>query len=188
MFAKAMRHTICALAFLGLAVSAANADLPPDQDVVYKIHDDPNDPNSDVVFTVRLELTATARDGDSVGWEVELIHFRQVVEGEPDPSWKEANPNIPAADGCWWIDHADGDNPQLAEFGDPPALIGTATAKDSNDDDLEYDFQGAGTATVEPWDPTGWLDYEFTLVGAPGPLLSAADDPVEVDNEGDPDE
>jgi len=189
MFARATRHTICALAFLGLVVSGARADLPHDQDVVYKIHDDPNDPNSDVVFSVWLELTATARDGDSVGWEIKLMRFRQVEPGGPDTFWKILKPAIPSADGRWWIDHADGDYPQLGEFDKPPELVGTATAEDQDDNDLEYDFQGvSGTGGIEPWDPTGWLDYEFAVIGASAPLLSGTDDPVEVDNEGDPDE
>ncbi len=188
MFAQATRHTICALAFLGLVVSVADADLPLDQDVVYKIHDDPNDPNSDVVFSVWLTLTATARDGDSVGWRIKLMQFRQVEQGGPDTIWKILNPTIPSVDGRWWINHADGDNPQLGEFDDPPRLAGTATAEDQYDDDLEYDFQGTEGTGVTPWDPTARLNYEFILVGASEPLLSGTGDPVEVDDEEDPNE
>ena len=189
MFAQATRHTICALALLGLAVSAATADPPTKQEVVYKIHDDPNDPNSTVVFTVWLTLAPKARDGDSIGWEVEQIRFRQVGEGGgSDTTWTESNPAVTTADGRWWIEHADPDHPQLAEFDDPPRFQGAATADDPSDDDLEYDFQGVNNASIEPWNPTGWLDYEFALVGASEPLLSGTDDPVEVANEGDPDE
>lgn len=186
MYAGAGRHTICALAFLGLVVSGADAGLPLDQDVVYRIHDDPNDPNSDVVFSVWLELTATARDGDSVGWEIKLMRFRQVEPGGADTFWKILHPTIPSVDGRWWIDHADGDNPQLGEFNDPPRLAGTATANDPEDDDLEYDFQGTDSTGVAPWSATGRLDYEFALAGAPGPLLSGTDEPVEIDDEDDP--
>jgi hypothetical protein len=187
MFARATRHAICALAFLGLVVSGAHADLPLDQNVFYKIHDDPNDPNSDVVFSVELTLTATARDGDSVGWEIKVMKFRQVEPGGPDTIWKIFNPAIPSADGRWWIDHADGDSPQLGEFDDPPRLAGTATAEDQYDDDLEYNFKGSEGTGATPWDPTARLNYEFMMVGASEPLLSATGDPVEVDDEGDPD-
>ena len=188
MFMQATRHTVGALVLLGLLVSGANADMPPDQDVVYKIHDDPNDPNSDVVFSISLTLKATARDGNSVGWKIEKVKFHEIVQGDPDRIWTKSDPNVPSTDGRWWIDHADGDDPQLAEFDDPPELNGIATAKDLNDADLEYYFEGSSYSGGPTWEATAGLDYEFAPVGAPSTFAYADDEPVEIDDEEDPDE
>lgn len=188
MYAHAVRDTVCVLALFGLAVSGATADPPAKQDVVYKIHDDPSDPNSDVVLTIGLTLVPTARDGNSIGWEIGQIRFRELSrDGSPDATWIESNAVIPTSDGRWWINHADPANPQLAEFAQPPHLWGTAMADDPNQNNLDYDFQGTGPMGLTPWEPTGWLDYELAVEGESQPLDEGEDEPVEIDDEGDPD-
>ena len=188
MLERPIRSAACALLLLGLTVSAASAQLPPQpltQEVVYKIHDDPNDPNSAVIFTVWLSLEREEVNGNSVGWAINRIRFRQVGESS-DVLWTVFDSNVPTSDGLWWIDHADQADPQLDEFASPPHLQGVATANDSNDDDLEYDFQGCSLAgSGDPWVPTAWLDYEFTIEGQPAAIAYGTDEPIEIEEDDD---
>jgi hypothetical protein len=180
MFAQPTRRLWFALVLVGFAVPAVLADLPPKQEVVYKLHDDPNDPNSDVVFTAWLTLAPKLRNGDSIAWEPEVIRFRLIGQGgSSDTTWTESNPQIPTTSGYWWITHADADNPQLTEFVDPPHFTGTASADDPYVADLEYDFQGSSDLGDDPWDPTGWLEYEFAMANGPM-LMDSADEPQPV--------
>jgi len=166
-----------------LSVAAAP---PEQQDVVFRIHDDPNDPNSDIVFTVWLELTPSALDGDSIGWDVKQIHFRRIGQGGgPDTLWTESDPNVPTGDGLWWVDHADADNPQLSEFEDLPQLQGVAPADDPNDKDLDYDFESDTYAGTGLWPVTVELRYEFQVEGGPTPLEIGDDEPVGVGEDDD---
>ena len=139
--------------------------------------------DSAITFTVWLSLVEEDSDGDSIGWKIKNIRFRQPsTGGARDKRWIESapNPSVPTQDGLWWIDHADGDSPQLSKFNDPPHLVGTATAVDPNDADLDYEFEGSTYSGSPPWDPTAGLEYEFTLDGEPASFLDATDEPVEV--------
>jgi hypothetical protein len=177
---------------LGFVASVANAQLPPEpMDVVYRIHDDPDDPNSAIVFTVMLSLEAEEVDENWIGWQITEIRFRQPGQnGDPDTIWIESDPDVPAHDGLWWVDHADRDDPQLDEFAEPPHLVGIAAAVDPNDADLKYDFEGVGYTPGSggpPWDATAALDYKFTLDGQSSPLESGTDEPVGIaDDDDDP--
>ena len=65
MFVQATRNTVSGLLLLGLLASVSSATEPPiKQDVVYKIHDDPNSP---ITFTIWLSLEEAAVDGNSIG-------------------------------------------------------------------------------------------------------------------------
>jgi len=192
MFVRAICCAVGALFLSSLVVSAASAQIPPQpvsQTVVYRIHDDPNDPESAIVFTVMLLLELEAADGDSIGWEITKIQFRQPGQnGGADTIWIKPHPDVPTADGLWWVEHADRDNPQLKEFDEPPHLVGTAASQDPSGTDLEYGFEGVSYAPPPggaPWDPTAALDYDFALVGAPAPLEGGTDEPVEVDDDDD---
>jgi hypothetical protein len=188
MIGRRKSHVFWAGLLAGLLVAGATAtEQPPlTQDVVYKIHDDPSDPNSPVTFTIWLSLTEAAADGDSIGWAIDKVRFHEVGQGgNPDRFWSVSDPDVPTADGLWWVDHADCGNPQLAEFDQPPHLSGVAIASESGYADLEYDFEGALPGSG-PWEPTAWLDFEFALAGEPTPLKSSDDEPVEID-EDDPD-
>jgi hypothetical protein len=159
------------------------------QNVVYRIHEDPDDPDSAITFTVWLSLVEMDADGDSIGWKIKNIRFRQPgTGGAPGKRWIESapNPNVPTEDGLWWIDHADADNPQLSEFDHPPHLVGTATAVDPSDADLNYDFEGSTYSGSPPWSPTAGLDYEFAVDGEPTPLIDGMDEPVELEDDDDP--
>ena len=191
--AQPIRGAIAVLPLLLTLVPCASGQTqsppPATQDVVYKIHDDPNDPNSAIALTVKLFLTSEDYDRNWVGWEITEARFRQPNGGEPDRIWIESDPNVPSQDGLWWIEHADRSDPQLSEFDDPPHLVGLAAAENPNNDDLEYDFQGASYTPPPggpPWDPTGALGFEFTIDGQSTPFLDETDEPVEIGDEDDP--
>jgi hypothetical protein len=190
MSTRVVRHTVFVLMVLGFVASGASAQLPPEpMDVVYRIHDNPNDPDSAIVFTVMLSLEAQEADENSIGWQITEIRFRQPGQnGDPDTIWIESDPDVPTQDGLWWVDHADRENPQLDEFDEPPHLVGIAAAADPNATDLKYDFEGVGYTPGSggpPWDVTAALDYKFKLDGQSSPLESGTDEPVEIDDDDD---
>ncbi len=138
------------------------ADVPVSVDVEYWVHETPTDPESDVTFKIKLSLTEGAVDGDSIGWEIDSIEFRD--PGNPDTVWVDSSPSVPSADGLWWIDHADADEPQTEEFAEPPHLDGTGDAQDPNDDDLDYDFEGfTYTPPPPPAEPPYTVTASFNL-------------------------
>ncbi len=157
--------------------------LPPDQVITYDIHDDPTDPESRVVFSVRLQLEAADSNATQVGWDITVIKFKQINPG-PDTMWSKRDP----LSGLWWVDHADTENPVLEEFTEPPHLEGTADPLDPSDPDLDYDLQGvAAPPPVPPEEPpyfvTTILDFIFWLVGEPEPEVEGDDMPVDTDDD-----
>jgi hypothetical protein len=183
---------LSSVVLLGSVVPSANAAAPlpaeaTTQEVVYRIHDDPNDPNSPITFTIWLSLKQADVDEDSIGWEITRVRFREV--GYQDTLWTESDPNVPTADGLWWVNHADPNAPLLEEFVKPPHLTGVADAEDQLDPDLDYEFQGVTYTPPpagEPWDPTGALDYSFTMQGQSSPFASGEDKPTEMGDDDDP--
>jgi hypothetical protein len=125
--------------------------------------------------------------GNSIGWGIAAVEIRQIgQDGSTTARWAKVGPSVSTADGLWWINHANANSPQPAEFVRPPHLEGLAENEDPNDTDLIYDFQGEFyTAPPAPASPpyaiTASLDYSFTLVDAPEPLLDQAGEPVEGD-------
>jgi hypothetical protein len=195
MFARIRAAAVLTPLVLSLTVAGVRADdplplHPLSKQVFYKIHDDPGDPNSAVIFTIELSLQEADSDGDSIGWEIAEIRFCQPGQGGGgDTYWVESDPNVPSGDGLWWIDHASYHYPELEEFAEPPHLVGTATAQDPNDGDLGYDFEGVAYTPPPrgaPWDPTGALDYAFTVVGGPPPVPDGDDEPAEIEDQEDP--
>lgn len=179
-------HTVLIVGMVvGTTYTAARAELPDDQIVEYRVHETPTNPESAVVFAVRLELRAVDSDANGVGWEITTAKFRQ-----PDTTWTEDSPYIDSPDGLWWVDHADPNAPEESEFVLPPLLVGTATADDPLDDDLDYDLEGVEYSPPPgepPYENTGALDYSFTLAHEEDPLEEGDDEPVEVpDDPGTP--
>ncbi len=174
---------LCGLVLPGTAW----AQLPADQTVSYWIHDDPNDPNSAVVFGVTLTLRADSRDDDSVAWEITEATFVEFDSyGEPIQTWEENFPHVYTADGLWWIDHADGGAPQLSEFEEPPFMEGTADAVDPGSADLDFALEGVPPNSGGPYAITAVLDHDFAVVGDPDPVQSGDDTPAQADDNDDP--
>ena len=60
------------------APSSLQADDPINKNLAFSIHEDPNDPETPVVFVVELDLRAADADGDDVGWEVKQARFKKL--------------------------------------------------------------------------------------------------------------
>ena len=135
MYARILSTILLAGTFLlGAQASTVKAGLPADDGVRYTMRETPEDPESDIVFTAELALKAIDSDGDSIGWKITTMEFRQpATTTEPEYIWVEGAPSVPSPDGLWWIDHADHHSPDLAEFVLSPALTGTAIADDPSD-------------------------------------------------------
>ena len=128
---------------LWLAPNAANAALPDDTAVQYNIREEPTNEGSDVIYEVRLELTAVDRDGDSVAWEITKAQITEVgTNGQDEGVWEEDYPDLSAYDGVWWVDHDDPMDPDTLEFALPPFFEGRAASKDQSDPDLDYELEG----------------------------------------------
>lgn len=194
MFVRRVCSAAVAMAMLTLIVANAGADVPLTKEVFYKIHEDPADPNSPIIFTVGLLLEEADTDGDAIGWKITEMLFRQPVAGmNGDRLWSVTDPTVSTADGLWWVEHPSA-NIELADFDLPPELDGVATAEDPNDVDLNYSLAGAPYSPPPggaPWDPTAALEFEFTEDGESTPLLATGsgdpvpNEPVEIDDEDD---
>ena len=168
-------------------VPLAMADgLPEDQTVYYYIHDDPTQRPSNVVFAIRLDLTAVDSDADAVGWDITSIEFRQPAgRPAPDTVWGEAAPTVDSADGLWWVEHSDTALPVLEEFTLPPKLVGLAIAQNPLDKNLDYDFEGVAYVPPPegaPFDITAALTYVFTEEEEDEPVKQGTDEPVDIPN------
>ena len=131
---------------LVLMASVAVADVPAAFNLTYQIHDDPNDPNSPIAYTIALDLASSSYTATEIGWDITHVQF---IEHDPngDMVWEEDDPNVPTVDGLWWVEHADINDPQPNEFVGLPALTGLASTQDPNQTGLDYDLEGAGSAS-----------------------------------------
>ena len=176
-------------AVIALAAPPLYADDPPcappqTWTVRYWVHETPADPNSPVTLKYELALTAVAGDCTATGWAVASIEIRQVDPlGGPDRVWAQNDPNVPTADGLWWVSHADVANPQSNEFVLPPNLVGIATAADPNDADLYYNIAGVAETPPDPpsYQVAAVLSQELVLVGDQEAISADSGVPVDVD-------
>lgn len=162
-------------------IQATRADLPVDRSVYLYMYEVPGDPESDIVFSVTLDLEASDIDGYWVGWEITSIEVRE--PGTQDTVWIESFPMVDSPDGLWWVEHYDPGDPLHDEFTVPPLLEGTALAQDPLNDDLDYVLEGASYIPPPggaPYDSTAAIDYTFTLDGEVEPKKDGDDEPVEM--------
>lgn len=170
------------------AISARADSLPPDQTIYYLIRTEPTDPESAVVRTIVLELTAREVRRDYVGWHVQSMTVTKLNSaGQTVAVWAKALPDVPSLDGLWWVQHADTQQPELPEFAMPPTLKGTATSQTTGVDDLDYALSGVPYVpppSGPPYDGrVAALDYQFIIVGEPEPD-EGDDEPVELHGDG----
>ena len=174
-----------AVAF-GIVPLAMATGLPKDQTVYYSIYDNPTQRPNNVVFTIRLDLTAVDSDADAVGWEITSVEFRQPGSRPTmDTVWVEASPTVDSADGLWWVEHSDTALPVLEEFTLPPKLVGLAIAEDPLGKNLDYDFVGVAYVPPQegaPFDITAALTYVLTEEEEDEPVKQGKDEPVDVPN------
>lgn len=154
--------------------------------VEYDLRETPGDPNSDITHRVILGLIDDSRDGDNVGWEVAVLTIRELDEnGDVRDSWTKDYPTVDTADGLWWIEHADPDEPVMDEFVVLPRIYDTAKALDPGDSDLDFDFEGhvyEEPPGGPPFGTTASLDSFLRLAEtpAPPPKKDENDEPVEI--------
>jgi len=154
----------CALLVLVAWPAGAAATLPDDLAVEYYLHETPGDPQSDVVYTFRLFLTAVDQDGDEIAWDIQRLDIVQLGENATDLVWTDQEASFASGDGHWWIEHADPQQPDTAEFDLPPLLTGSAAAEDPGDPDLDYTLQGVPCTATCPALYSGYsaaLNYDL---------------------------
>jgi hypothetical protein len=190
---KCRSISILGLVLIGLAAQPLyGTEEPPCVSAIhwtarYGIHETPADPNSPLAFLITLSLAASAGDCTATGWTITTLEIRQLdPNGGSDTVWTQADPNVPTPDGLWWVVHADVASPQASEFVLPPHLIGTATAVDPNDANLEYDFVGvAYTPPAAPESPpyavTAATTFALRGEGAQPPIAIGEAEPTETD-------
>ncbi len=172
------------LVSIGLAsISFARSLNPPLQQVVsHSVYQDPDDPESDLIWMIVTFLTESDSDGDSIGWSVNKIKLFEInAYPTPDREWVDTTPTVDTPDGLWWIEHADPNSPDLAEFDTPPFIDGLADAQDPNDCDLDYEFEGVvyhEPAEGPHFDRTAAMN--MLMIAITNKLLEKRDWPVEI--------
>lgn len=171
-----------ALCATSILTSGAPAEAVQEYLVTYRIHEQPEDPNSLVVLLVSLVVREASRDGSSIGWEISEAGFEQ--PGSPPSEWGESSPLVPSPDGLWWIQHVNVESPSSAEFAAPPLLTGIAIVLSTATTSLSFEIEGLSNPVepvTEPYPVTGVFKYNFKLVEG-GTLLAAGEEvPVEVE-------
>ena len=183
MYGRRTASLLMGLALWGSTYATAQAELPDDRISEYYIRETPTDPDSDVLYIVTLELTAVDQNGDEIAWEITEVTLTEPGEGG-DTVWVDDAPAPDTPDGYWWLEHADPEHPQDAEFDWPPLLQGTGTAVDPSDDDMEYDFAGdyCDSQCQQLFNgEVGALKYSLTLANEEDPEVEGDDEPVEIE-------
>jgi len=153
---------------------AVNADLM----IAYDLLDDYTDPQSEVIFTVYLDLGEHSRDVDAVGWKVKAAYFEMPRPNDDPIVWKVTAPYLTTSDGLYWVEHADLDAPEDAEFDVPPEMSGTASVFSGQYfSSLVFYFMGL--------DPQNFpnkakVKYTFTQQGEGEPIVTRPEDIGEI--------
>ncbi len=177
------RRTLTVGASVLMMCSAAMA-LPADRVIHFAIHQDPENPNSRVQYYLSLSITAVDQDGDFVAWEIENYKITEKAVLGADTVWDVDFPQVGTADGLWWVEHDDPDNPIRPEFVEPAPVADTAVANDPADPDLDFDVVGVPYTPPPggpPYDVTGAIDFAFSTTSDPDdpPDDSGDDEPVD---------
>lgn len=173
--------TFVFLAYVGASEVALG--LPDDRSVIYNLREDPQDPESDVVFRIELVLHAVSQYGSTVSWRIDEAVFTQLDGQTIVGEWSKALPTVPGQSGLWEVAHADPDAPALDEFDMPPHLTGTADRKSGSGADLDYDFEGVAYTPPPggpPFDPTAAIDHEMQNASTQEVILAAEEEPAEM--------
>lgn len=189
MTAIAMR-ALCVVGTL-VSVSRPNtvtAEVPTHRTITFTIHEVPSDPQSGVVWTIRLSITATTVCDTAVGWQVEDVWVEQHNDAYvPHRLWNDYMPLVNTSDGLWWIAHGDPMNPQPSEFTDLPALGGIASIVQNSTFNLEYVLEGASTPLSSPnGGAISQVRFSLACMGEGEPVDEGEDEPAEVTDEEDP--
>ena len=147
---------------------------------IYKIREDPDDAQSDVLLEHRLHISGAAGIGNNITWTVNSFTFIQPGGG----SWTEDSPSPTS----WVVTHADAQNPVAADFDSPPTMSGEAD-KDGGGDALKYTFTPASCDAPEGAMFNGDVvcaQYNY-VAGTTTIAEEDEDEPAETEFEDDPD-
>jgi len=162
---------------------AVVAALPPDRLVHFGIHEDPSNPHRPMQYLLSLSISAQSQSGDFIGWAVTNYRITEKAVLGSDTVWDVDSPAVNTADGLWWVEHADPNNPVRGDFIEPAPVVDTAIANDPGDPDLHFDVVGVAYAPPPggpPYAVTAALDFAFTRDGHTSPDDSGDDEPVDV--------
>ena len=163
----------CVLVLTGPTTNAGAA--PPNYSVSYDLHEDPNDPESPVKFTVILDLEFASQEGETTYWEMVGAEFYQPGDVE-DRSWYDDFAAAPQE--LWPVVHNDPENPLPEEFSDRPVIAGVAEAL-GDYANLNYDFESSVYTTQAPYVGAALVSYWLQVEGEPEPEVTADDEPAE---------
>lgn len=180
--------TLVTTIVMGTSFSEAKADLPSDRTIKFYVRETPSDPQSDIIWSVELDLTAADLKVESVGWRISALRVKDHDSSySPLRSWTMTLPLVDTPDGLWWVDHAAHMNPLTDEFEVTPLLKGTAIAAQQGGADLAYSFEGdAYTGNPMYGGKVSGLTFSFMLAGAVLPEETGDDEPGEIDEENEP--
>lgn len=181
---KKLSVMVFALAAFAGAAAAAQA-LPDDRVVAFNLREDPQDPESDVVFRIELVLHAMSEAGSTIGWRIDEAVFTQLDGESVVAAWSKTLPTVPGSGGLWWVTHADTGAPTLGEFVMPPHLTGTAELKQGSGADLDYDFEGVAYSPPPggaPFEPTAAMSYDLRNNSTEEPIENEEEAPTELED------
>ena len=172
-----------------LALAGSVFGLPPDREVHYAIHQNPENPFSRVQYVLTLSITALEQDGDWIGWEVTNYKITEKAVLGSDTVWGVDLPFVDTDDGLWWVEHVDPNDPGRAEFAVAAPVSDRAVAQDPGIPDLYFDVVGQPNAvSPEGWpeDVTGTLNFAFWALPEPDDPPPAPDDPPDDNGDNEP--
>lgn len=172
----------CAVIF-SLTATPQTLAAPPDQMISYTRHEDPSDPTSPVTHCIKLDLKYVSMNGNDVTWDVSEVLIERC---STQTKWSDPAPNVDTLNGYWVISHADGNDPQVSEFTEPPLIDGTADPEKPSDDDMVFEILGESTGTG-PYTVTSIMDLYLRESLEPNPEVDDNDEPEEVNDDTPPD-
>ena len=167
--------------FASLSRAQAQTELPDDRTIAYNIHADTRDPESPVLISTEVLMTAMERLSNEVGWyPYQIVITQYDSEGEIVETWTEDYPELTTSDSLWWVAHADPMEPTNAEFSKPPELSGTAVAQSPHGPTMNYFLVGKEASGPAPFAVTSYVDYSFERSDEPEPVDEGDDEPADV--------
>lgn len=171
-----VRLLIMSIVLGTIPASAVLAKLPTDQTIQWRFHQSPSNPLSAVDFRIVATLTAAARSGNAVGWEVTSLELFQILPNETK-TWVEFYPALDTPDGLWWVTHESPLIPNAAEFLDSPLLEGVAIADDPADSDLAYSLKST-PPMYGPYPQTAGVTYAIYVPYPPEPPIKSGENEI----------
>lgn len=169
-----------AVALALMARAAALAELPDPHVLTYEMHQDPQQPESPLLYRVEVLISADqTASGNTVAWRVDEVTTSKFdAAGQVKGVWLDDTPDVVTADGLWHVTHADPRQPELEEFRNSPEIKGTAPSV-TGGAAMHYSLRDTGQSQTI-YLPGAVVDVLMWPVGLPVPSLDDEDVPVYV--------